>query len=410
MADLVLRSTKGSKLTSAEGDFNLSELERRIGLGDNNSTIPEQIAAAGDNLVLNGNLELGDNTNFPGWTYSAGAVTKTITAAGGNHGEHYFSVDTTRDLYLVYKVSAADANHEIHPGVAFYDENYSSEFNDWVGEILPGDASTATIIRYIKAADIPAGAKYARWAMHAGLGGVTLPSAITIESISIVQPVAYENHPAQIEHEADADAHGAAIKQALQKMTSGVTRKYDESQEYTKSTLVIAADPSHADRSLWRKIDSPYASGWHRGHLDKLAVVSLGYMYKVALGYLDDPAYSVDYSSTSLEFVLAPYDATSEQINTAIAALPAEQRQVITPLDYGVTPKGAWDVIGQQYKTICLNPPGPSTHLRLFVRFRNGRHDSNTPSGQDITTFGGTGAFRVETVTAYENIDFSEVV
>lgn len=170
------------------------------------------------------------------------------------------------------------------------------------------------------------------------------------------------------------------------------TMKFDETVLHSKTSLNLAADPSNAAQTIWTAISvSPTGAnlvGFSAANY--FAALHLARNYSFAPGFYENPEYNTDWSRTQAEFVIAGANATSEEINAALAVSGADPN---VPVLWGFgTVRGEIPIVA-----------AGGTDGTLFARFRNrvyGPSGSAQPA-QNVTNFGGNAVFAVDRVTIF---------
>lgn len=194
---------------------------------------------------------------------------------------------------------------------------------------------------------------------------------------------------------AKADSELAGRRAAVDTVLADVTKNADmrilhlDKAVHSQSSLSPAVDPNDDSQTEWVPVPTT-GIGW-RGVLvnnSKVSVV-LPKAYIRPAGY---PDYVEDKSLTMLQFVVASFEATSEQINEAIAAQGIE-----------VVSTGLWGDSSMVAPAKSINLVGLHSYKRLFVRFVNRPYADGTEL-QNVLTYGGNPSFSIERVINFPNI------
>lgn len=184
--------------------------------------------------------------------------------------------------------------------------------------------------------------------------------------------------------EAEVDAFLAAGKTPF---LSPNVLVFNRATLHSKATFTAVADPAEASQSVWYQVPSLESASYVDGDENDYAALSLVKAYSSAPGYYDNPQYGNDWSRTTLNFVMAPYTTTSDDINTRLGELGVALENI-----------GVWGPNAVAKKIPILRPLShPIFAHRLWVRFRNvSMVVGNDP--QEITTYGDPTSFAVDRV------------
>lgn len=195
---------------------------------------------------------------------------------------------------------------------------------------------------------------------------------------------------------AAADSQLQQRRAAVDAVLADVTKNTDffvlhfDKAIHSQASLNPTIDPNDESKTQWLRVPSPDTHGNH-GHAyagTKTEVV-LPRAYTRPAGY---PDYTVDKSYTFMQFVLASYQATSEQINTAIAQQNIELYRA-----------GEWGDGARVEQAPVIDISGLHNYKVLYVRF------FNIPFGggqvpQNVIEYGGNPSFCVDRVINFYDV------
>ncbi|BBN81929.1 hypothetical protein PA25_19140 [Pseudoalteromonas sp. A25] len=173
---------------------------------------------------------------------------------------------------------------------------------------------------------------------------------------------------------------------------------YYDRVQHSKASLEPAIDPNNETQTQWVKV--PVTNkGYHTYPAPlKLTKVHTVNVYSSEPGYYEEPGkYVNDWSRSSVEFILANSEATSEQINEEIAAK-----------NLTIQGTGGWWDGARVYDINSIRISGLHPYSQLFVRFRNHVVSPKQGEGlqpQNILEFGGNSYFSIDRVVNYPGID-----
>ena len=107
---------------------NLANTNQDADIGSSfNGVIDITNAVARKNLVTNGNLELGDNTNFSGWTYDAStqSLYKTVSEYSITNTSDYIEVNTNKTYKHSMDLKSSPSTTNYYIGIVEYDRDYN---------------------------------------------------------------------------------------------------------------------------------------------------------------------------------------------------------------------------------------------------------------------------------------------
>jgi hypothetical protein len=169
---------------------------------------------------------------------------------------------------------------------------------------------------------------------------------------------------------------------------------FDRSITHSKTSLNIVADIQNRSRSNWVLIpegndamDYPTPGS--------LTIIHPIFVYSMYGGYYESPRYKTDYSRTQMQFVVANYQATSDQINCEL------DNSGITP-----TSHGNWSVSARAFTCNTINISGLHPYKKLFVRFQNVNVTGKRGGLQNIVKYGGNSSFKLDRVCNYPEIKY----
>lgn len=120
------------------------------------STVEKRIVSRGENLIVNGNGFMGDNTNFSQLTFdgsqsngSPASFTKSVSAVTVS-SDDLFPVDISKDYLCEFDVKAADPGANMYAMLLYYDVDKYGINIQMVSYI---DGSTTTLARELKNGD-----------------------------------------------------------------------------------------------------------------------------------------------------------------------------------------------------------------------------------------------------------------
>ena len=371
--------------------------------------LPEQIAAAGDNLVLNGNAELGDATNWNGGTYDSGAVVFSVPSpetTAVNLNNDIVEIDESRDLLLIYSIEAAKDSHELDLVLTFIN-SAGTEFASRTVEVSLPTANSAVDGRYFFQYSgssepdfkkrIPSGATGVRVKRKFGIGVSSSNDTVKIHKIHLSQSIAQETHPAQIAHEADADAHGAAMLANFKKWNDYTRAVWSDADDtYFKSSMAAPESAGDASVSEWRTINWPDSRQLYCGQVGLLAEIDFGRITRTTANGI----------AVYPEFVLAPPGLSQADINNAIASLTASEQDAVTPASRGIHPGYGWNNRAHKIYTTAIG----TGYCNMLVRFVHRLDADMSASTLSILNNDASCTIVVQSARLFKQLTLAEVI
>ena len=158
---------------------------------------------------------------------------------------------------------------------------------------------------------------------------------------------------------------------------------------HSQSSLNIPIDPNDETKTQWLKVPTD-SMGKHGAAVpSKKTMVVLPMAYVRPGGY---PDYETDTSVNRMEFILANFDATSEQINAEIAS-----RNII------LQDVGSWGNGAATRNIPCIHIHGQHSYKALYVRFVSKNYAKNQPA-QNVIDYGGNPSFCVDRVINFFDV------
>ncbi|MEQ2353154.1 hypothetical protein [Pseudoalteromonas piscicida] len=192
---------------------------------------------------------------------------------------------------------------------------------------------------------------------------------------------------------------GAKTDQAILNFAdshSDLRINYYDRADHSKSSLNIEAEPEAPHISKWVKVPIATQGYYTYPAPQALTKVHLTRSYSYAPGHSEEDQYSHDWSRSFPQFILANYEATSDQINAEIERL-------------GLQPKitGGWNACATTQTIDTIKLHGLHPYSMLFVRFVNMLPSSvgSDKTPQNIVEFGGNATFAVDSVINYPRIE-----
>ena len=141
--------------TSAEVDSKITQKAGEITLSVNESY--ERLSSKGEQLIVNGNAIMGDNTNFSSFIFdgattnsSPGSFTYAANKKNTLYTDEFFLINPQREYTLSLDLKSANAKATFYSFLAFYDVD-QKQINARHSIFVPG--STTTLARDLKAGD-----------------------------------------------------------------------------------------------------------------------------------------------------------------------------------------------------------------------------------------------------------------
>ena len=177
----------------------------------------------------------------------------------------------------------------------------------------------------------------------------------------------------------------------LAKSHASVIISYYDSSRHSLSSLAPPIDPYDPTKTQWVTLPTTGTTYYmypSEGHLTKVHTTYCSYTWP---GHYQDPQYSKDHSATRTQFVLANYQATSEQICKRLDEINQQPPTC-----------GGWWAGARVYDTVSVQIPGLHRYSRLFVRFVNVGRDGKP--AQNVLDYGGNPSVSVDRVINYQHI------
>ena len=158
---------------------------------------------------------------------------------------------------------------------------------------------------------------------------------------------------------------------------------------HSQSSLNIPIDPNDETKTQWLKVPSDSIGKHGFAVQGKKTMVVLPRAYVRPGGY---PDYQTDTSMNCIEFILANYNATSEQINAEIAS-----KNLVIQYD------GEWGDGSSTRNIPCIHISGLHNYKSLYVRFVSKNYTQNKPP-QNVIEYGGNPSFCVDRVINFYDV------
>ena len=166
---------------------------------------------------------------------------------------------------------------------------------------------------------------------------------------------------------------------------------YYDNSRHSLSSLNPPVDPNDETKSQWITFPTTGTTYYMYPSEGCLTKVHTTYCSYSRPGHYESPQYSRDKSDTKTEFVLANYQATSEQINDRLDVLNQYPPRC-----------GGWWAGARVYDAVSVRVPELHPYSRLFVRFSNAGY--NGADAQNVLSFGGNPSVSVDRVVNYPHI------
>jgi hypothetical protein len=186
------------------------------------------------------------------------------------------------------------------------------------------------------------------------------------------------------------------IDTAQSKLAKPLTLVYDETVVHYKSDPITVADPADDTRSNWVSVNTPLTSYLYTlNPNNQFAVMNVSRIFGAPGGYYENPQYDTDHSVTRMQFILAPTEVTSDQINNYIEVEGLEIPSI-----------RQWSYGAYSIDLPILMVPDAGTGFKLYMRFINAVYDAapevpDNAEPQNILSFGGDSSFVVQTVKVF---------
>jgi len=154
------------------------------------------------------------------------------------------------------------------------------------------------------------------------------------------------------------------IEDSYLRLSSGTPLAFnDYNTLFDAETMLNDGDiaPSETDPTMTDWIGLGGTGGYMSMNETKNAIIQFLQTYSVPLGHFEDERYALNWSRTQIQFVVAPYKATSDEINEAIVANNIE-----------LSDAGVWASFARRFIAPTVKIDNHiAAHGVLFYRFYN---------------------------------------
>jgi len=186
------------------------------------------------------------------------------------------------------------------------------------------------------------------------------------------------------------------IATAQSKLAKPLVLKYDDKIVHYKSDPEVVIDADDEARTEWMAVPTPEVTYLYSLNPNvQFAIMNVSRIFGAPGGYYENPQYDTDHSVTRMQFILAPTEVTSDQINNYIEVEGLEIPSI-----------RQWSYGAYSIDLPILMVPDAGTGFKLYMRFINAVYDAapevpDNAEPQNILSFGGDSSFVVQTVKVF---------